>query len=147
MPPPTISLPTLDRWTEQECRLAIAQRCTGDDTATTLVGHCEGCGIWRPLNAAHRIRRSQGGLWHPANVLGLCGSGTTGCHGRAHHDPVGAAGWGWELTGRAEPTDEAAWIRRPWDPTRAGWHLLRVEHDADGIRRHVVIPVEARWVA
>lgn len=33
------------------------------------------------INAHHLIPRSLGGLWTESNIVGLCGSGTTGCHG------------------------------------------------------------------
>lgn len=36
-------------------------------------------------NRHHRKRRSQGGGDTPVNMLRLCGSGTTGCHGHWHH--------------------------------------------------------------
>jgi len=33
------------------------------------------------VNAHHLIPRSLGGVWTESNIVGLCGSGTTGCHG------------------------------------------------------------------
>lgn len=36
-------------------------------------------------NQHHRKRRSQGGADEAPNILRLCGSGTTGCHGHWHH--------------------------------------------------------------
>lgn len=42
---------------------------------------CRLCGTGRSVNAHHLIPRSQGGIWTESNIVGLCGSGTTGCHG------------------------------------------------------------------
>lgn len=42
---------------------------------------CRLCGTGRNVNAHHLIPRSQLGIWTESNVVGLCGSGTTGCHG------------------------------------------------------------------
>lgn len=138
--------PAPDRWTEEQGRLALAHR-VGADPAAGIPGRCEGCG--RPWNgqAAHRVFKSQGGLWHPAGLLALCGSGTQGCHGWAHHNRLLALGLGWELPPGSDPTQHAVWLRDPFDPTRARWVLLTVAADADGVRRHIVIPVEPRWAA
>jgi hypothetical protein len=127
----------LDRWAEEGGRRAVRERCQD---------RCEGCGTHWNGQAAHRKRRSQGGLWSPTNILALCGSGTTGCHGLAHAHPLLAQGLGWEVGPLEEPADIAAWILTP-NRVGAGWHLLAVEDDATGIRRHLVIPVQARWVA
>ncbi len=62
-------------------------------------GRCLRCG--RPLgeprspswSCHHRQLRSQGGSDGPENRAALCGSGTTGCHGWAHHNRADAAGW------------------------------------------------------
>jgi len=47
-------------------------------------GECRVCGRafgLIPINAHHLIPRSLGGVWTESNIVGLCGSGTTGCHG------------------------------------------------------------------
>lgn len=44
-------------------------------------GCCEMCGKSGANNAHHRINQSQGGPDTLSNLLLLCGSGTTGCHG------------------------------------------------------------------
>jgi hypothetical protein len=72
---------------EQRARMIVSER---------NVNTCEGCGR-RGESFAHRVRRSQGGPWTPSNGLRLCGSGTTGCHGRSGHEPVLAKALGWEL--------------------------------------------------
>lgn len=73
----------------------------------------------------HRIPRGRGGENSPENLILLCGSGTTGCHGWVERNrtaayglgylvetgidpadvPVTVAGWGWRY-----PTSAGAWI-------------------------------------
>lgn len=84
-------------------------------------GRCEGCGRPGCQNFAHRIARSGGGLWLPSNGLRLCGSGSTGCHGWATHNPDAAEGCGWRILSGEHPLDVPAWIRSPF---LVGWHLL-----------------------
>jgi hypothetical protein len=48
--------------------------------AKKLADGCRLCGK-HPATAHHLIPRSQGGLWTEANIVGLCGHGTAGCHG------------------------------------------------------------------
>lgn len=52
----------------------------------------------------HRQRRRDGGHTAP-NLILLCGSGTTGCHGWAHANPKAACAAGYIVpaTGRATP--------------------------------------------
>ena len=42
---------------------------------------CRLCGKTANVTAHHLVPRSQGGQWVAWNIVGLCGSGTTGCHG------------------------------------------------------------------
>lgn len=51
----------------------------------------------------HRLRRSQGPDHTIQNVIILCGSGTTQCHGWVHANPTDARAGGWMLSGRQEP--------------------------------------------
>ena len=132
----TVTAPALVRWSEDQGRRALAQRCED---------RCEGCGGHWNGQAAHRKRKSQGGLWEPWNLLALCGSGTTGCHGKIGHDGAYVAqGLGWEVLPTDDPALHPAWILTP-HRSGPGWHLLCEVDDAEGIRRHVVRPVEAVW--
>lgn len=45
---------------------------------------CCCCGVTSPLNVHHLVLRSRGGDDTEGNFVLLCGSGTTGCHGRFH---------------------------------------------------------------
>ena len=61
----------------------------------------EGRGVGWSIH--HRLRRSQGVDHSIQNLLLLCGSGTTLCHGRVHAEPAAARAGGWMLSGRQEP--------------------------------------------
>lgn len=74
----------------------------------------------------HRVKRGQGGLWSPANLLDACGSGTTGCHGWTEAHPTLAGELGWALPSYADPLTTPCWLG--WSVNGAGWWLL----DADG---------------
>lgn len=47
---------------------------------------CERCGQ-AGTSVHHRKKRSQGGPWSWTNLVFLCGTGTTGCHGWVEHNP------------------------------------------------------------
>lgn len=64
---------------------------------------CEICGVWGASNAHHRRNRSQGGLDILSNLLLLCGSGTTGCHGRIGREPEMAEWVGWTIRDNTRP--------------------------------------------
>lgn len=51
----------------------------------------------------HRQLRSQFGAETLENKVGLCGSGTTGCHGWAHHNRDDAAKEGWIVSAYDNP--------------------------------------------
>lgn len=108
---------------EKTARARVAQRSGGV---------CEVCGSAQATNFHHRQNASQGGKWLPSNGLHLCGSGTTGCHGRVTANPVWARKHGWSVPswddprkiairlfahglvllddqGRVEPGQEVAW--------------------------------------
>lgn len=55
-------------------------------------GRCRACGVSGSLNRAHLVAKGQRGDDVDANIVPLCGSGTTGCHGAlTDHRP------GWPL--------------------------------------------------
>lgn len=61
-------------------------------------GWCEarlpGC-LGRATNCHHVLPRSAGGTDTPDNLLDLCGSGTTGCHGWIEHNRTDAMALGY----------------------------------------------------
>lgn len=81
---------------------------------------CIRCGVSLfavPGSRHHRKRRRVGGH-APSNLVLLCGSGTTGCHGWAHGNPREA-----RICGLIVPT----WIEDPAAVpvlTLGGWRLL-----------------------
>lgn len=107
--------------TEASGRAAVVERSQG---------RCEACGAQRADGVHHRQPRSAGGTWSPANLLNLCGSGTTGCHGRveAHRDPItGDPGDTYELglhvRRGSDPHDVPVRLAHP--VYGAGWWLLQ----------------------
>lgn len=67
-------------------------------------GVCEKCGLRSATNAHHRKNRYQGGLDTLANLLHLCGSGTTECHGWITEHPAESYLKGWSLRRNENPT-------------------------------------------
>lgn len=55
----------------------------------------------------HRKLRSQGGLNDLPNLITLCGSGTTGHHGWAHHNRKAAEADGWIVRSGFDPASVA----------------------------------------
>lgn len=101
------------------------------------MGRCERCGLdarasWDGYSYHHRRIKGMGGDKRPdtqeaQNLLLLCGSGTTGCHGWAHHD----------VTGQAR---EMGFIVSRWaDPL--------VEPVASFLRGRVVLQADGGWGA
>lgn len=87
---------------------------------------CVKCG--RPLvggSRHHRQLRSQGGKHTVENIVLMCGSGTTGCHGFVHAHPAEARDMGWIVPSWEEP-DETPML------TWRGWVLLTAD---GGLRR------------
>lgn len=66
-------------------------------------GWCEKCGYYRATNAHHRKNRSQGGDDALSNLLHLCGSGTTGCHGYITEHPTESYHYGWSVRSTDDP--------------------------------------------
>ena len=100
----------------------------GWDNITELLmlrsnGRCERCGHdltngYRPVSRHHRIRRRDGGD-RLSNLLLLCGTGTTGCHGHVTEHPGEAYANGWciRALGNQDPervpvrlTDGRLWL-------------------------------------
>lgn len=68
---------------------------------------CERCGRRRATNAHHR--RAAGRVWSAENLLDLCGSGTTGCHGFVTDQEVALSReYGWVVLSGHDPL---------WTPT------------------------------
>ncbi len=65
---------------------------------------CLKCGVYAYAGSLHhRKNRSQGGLDVPSNLVVMCGSGTTGCHGWATERPTLARREGFVVPSWADP--------------------------------------------
>ena len=89
---------------------------------------------WSGFSIHHRRMRSQGhgydGLHEAGNLLTLCGSGTTGCHGWVHAHPTLAYRLGYLVHMNDEPTTQPVYYQRH------GWQRL----DPDGTRQPAAPP-------
>lgn len=80
---------------------------------TRAQGRCEVCGkiVGRaPYSIHHRKPRKMGGtrdetINTPPNLMLVCGTGTTGCHGWIESNRAQAAAAGYLIKGNAKPED------------------------------------------
>lgn len=79
---------------EARTRAVVAERSRG---------LCEVCGAARAESVHHRLPRSHGGRWSPANCLHLCGHGTAGCHGWIEQRRARSYRAGWLVRSTADP--------------------------------------------
>ena len=85
---------------------------------------CERCGKWGANNAHHRKNKSQGGPDTLSNLVLLCGSGCTGCHGWVTVNPDAAEAVGLTIKGtQAIPYMEPV-LRFDIYTGDSGWVLL-----------------------
>lgn len=89
---------------ERTARRVIAERCGG---------RCERCGA-PEYTVHHRRKRSQGGTWCPSNLLALCGSGTTGCHGWVENNPTAAQALRFWLRAGQPSETTPVWLWGRW---------------------------------
>jgi hypothetical protein len=73
---------------------------------------CERCQIEVGTNHHHRRNQSQGGQHTLSNLMWLCGSGTTGCHGFVTRNPALSYGAGWSIRGQVRSPAEVPVLRR-----------------------------------
>lgn len=88
-------------------------------------GKCVICG-WQATNKHHRKPRKHKDD-SPANMLSLCGSGTTGCHGWVTSHPKDAYAHGWSIRTNDDPTEIPILVR-----SRNGDPNVWVLHNNDG---------------
>lgn len=88
-------------WTLAKARQAVRERAGG---------RCERCGtaLRGDWSCHHRRPRGMGGTRRfdansPVNLLALCGSATTGCHGEVEADREAAREAGWLVRLHADP--------------------------------------------
>jgi hypothetical protein len=105
---------------ERAARLLVRIR-SGGWCEVRLPGVCLG----RAANMHHRKNRSQGGRADAANLVDLCGSGTTGCHGALTDTQGRRAEYevnGWIVPGYQEPATVPVLIHNA--TTGHDWVLL-----------------------
>lgn len=95
----------------QDTRETVRRR-SGGRCEVAIPGVCHG----QATNQHHRLPRRMGGstaagIHAPANLLDLCGSGTTGCHGHLESHRSEALEHGWLLHAGADPATVPALIR------------------------------------
>lgn len=87
---------------EVEPPMSYAKACEIVDARAD--GRCERCGRAALVaNHHHRLLRSRGGRDLPSNLVRLCGSGTTGCHGWVHANVAAATDAGYIVRTNADP--------------------------------------------
>jgi hypothetical protein len=112
----------------QARRAAAKRRDTGPDAATKAMlwsrarGCCELCGVmitggWPGFSRHHRNARGMGGRsasWvnHITNLLLLCGSGVTGCHGAVERNRADAYAAGWLVRTSENPAEIPVYVHR-----------------------------------
>ena len=112
--------------------LTTAQQHVRISALALNLGRCVlGCGE-QASNGAHRLPEGQGGPYSHGNLLGLDGSGTTGCHGASESARALSYSTGWLIRTIAMPAiDIPVYIRSiPALITTQlgpGWHFLN--HD------------------
>jgi hypothetical protein len=83
----------------------IVHERSGGRCEAKLPGTCLGVAT----NMHHRKAEGQGGLSLPANLLDLCGSGTTGCHGWIEHNRTQSYDWGFLVKSTGDPELIPVW--------------------------------------
>lgn len=102
---------------------------------------CVRCGRPGPLTTQHRVARGMGGTrrpWinSPENLITLCGSGTTGCHGQVEASPHEAVIYGWRVPSWAG--DPGSVSVRYWT---GDWFMLRPDGSRRAVLEPLVVPV------
>lgn len=84
---------------------------TRQQVMTRALFRCEKCGDWLQgaMSIHHRRPRGMGGTKRTetnftSNLMALCGTGTTGCHGWIENNRQEAYEKGWLVSQRDEPT-------------------------------------------
>ena len=94
--------PVILRRSGGRCEIAVPNQCLGR-APVMMVEQADGQEVPVAANVHHRRPRGQGGSNDPANLLHLCGSGTTGCHGYIESNRTVARANGWLLEFGQDP--------------------------------------------
>lgn len=113
-----------DQWRSRGALRRKKKPSTGPDEDTRMTvylranGYCERCGVGlngKAVSIHHRRPRRMGGTSDPIintvpNLLLVCGSGTTGCHGWIESNRTAAYQSGWLLHSGQDPESIPAQI-------------------------------------
>lgn len=77
-------------------------------------GICEVCGSAPATNCHHRKNKSQGGGNELSNLMHVCGSGTTGCHGWITENPAKSYRYGLSVRSYGNPAMAQVFRRGEW---------------------------------
>lgn len=80
---------------------------------------CKRCGIYVDGGSRHHRKLRRFGDHSAANLVLLCGSGTTACHGYVHANPASSYKDGWLVHSWHAPEDVPL-----YDRSRCSWVLL-----------------------
>lgn len=75
---------------------------------------CQWCGRRDVSQIHHRLPRGRGGDNRLSNLIVLCGSGTTGCHGRVEHNRALAYDHGLLVKTGVDPAEQVVLTYRGW---------------------------------
>lgn len=93
---------------------------------------CEICDKQRGTNHHHRVNKSRGGRDDLCNLMWLCGSGTTGCHGWVTENPERSQQRGWSVSGYRDPATVPVKRRGEWVMLFSDGDLVTVPEPAGG---------------
>lgn len=109
---------------------------------------CVRCGVIGAHNRHHRLLRSQGGRDLGSNLISLCGSGTTGCHGWVHANPEQAQRGGWVVRSDMDPHHvPLLCFMRGWVLLRddLSYEVVAIPEDADARKPYLPEEEEGTW--
>jgi hypothetical protein len=118
------------KWTEETGRRALHGR-VGDARL------CEIHGLHRGAEASHRRDLSKRPVdpWSPVNLVWSCST----AHRWLHQESTLADLGGWRIVRDDIPPElRPVWLATPWP----GWWRLFLAADGEGLRRHLIEPVD-----
>jgi hypothetical protein len=90
----------------KRAKVTPAERDARKVVASRSFGRCELNPRHPGTDMHHRLNRSQGGRWCPANLMHLCADH----HRWITEHPNAAAAQGWTIHGRRNPADVPCWL-------------------------------------
>jgi hypothetical protein len=88
------------------------------------------CGRFVDGGSRHHRQLRRSGDHTPANLILLCGSGTTGCHGWVHANPRLSLEHGWIVNSWNTPASVPLFYRRRWVLLNTEGHIMTTTPDA-----------------